>query len=67
MRSAQAPLSLKLEPPMLNYFAFFPASPLTARGETQPVFDWPGMMKASAPTPDWTPQEAFASGRPHNR
>jgi len=42
---------------MPNYFS--PAPPSEPRGETQPVFDWAGMIRASTLTPSWTLQEAL--------
>jgi uncharacterized tellurite resistance protein B-like protein len=44
---------------MLGYFSFSPASPSTARGETQPIFDWAGMVETATPGSSWTLQEAL--------
>lgn len=42
---------------MPGYFS--PARSSNPRGETQPVFDWAGIVKASTPRSSWTPQEAL--------
>lgn len=52
---------------MPDYFTFSPSSPAArgggspsaTSGKMRPVFDWTGMMTASASSPGWTPQEAF--------
>lgn len=38
---------------------FSPARSSNPRGETQPVFDWADIVKASTPKSSWTPQEAL--------
>jgi uncharacterized tellurite resistance protein B-like protein len=42
---------------MPDYFRPIPAS--RTRGETEPVFDWPRLLRASDPAHAWSPQEAL--------